>query len=214
MKIFNFLKKNKNKMMTEDQLISYKQNFTGQQFQWIKTDKLELMGKVVKCRDVRPDGMVIFDDGSMITTNLLNTNLMMIHGDMKPLSMDEVSSINPKPRQPSKLTPPEPVNLTADNIPPVQKVNVLEKNPFEMFDSDEIDLMLKLRIKMPDKKLLKMMYNSATDKNAFLEQLSNYVNSMINNTVVNESLKQMLDPKSTTKVSTTSEVKLTEVSND
>lgn len=221
--IKNIFKKNKTEMLTEEKLISYKQNFTGQQFQWIKTDRPELIGKVVKCRDVRPDGIVIFDDGSMIQANLLNSNLMMIHGDMQPLSKDEVARISPPPVQKKvTLTPPEPVTeavQTTSPAPaaqPVQSAPVQDKNPFEMFDSDEIDLSLKLKVKMPDKKLLKLMYNNAADKEVFLDQLSNYVTSMINNTVVSESLRLMLDPKSTTSksVKPTDEVKLTEVSND
>ena len=48
----SLLQKNKKDMLTEEELISYQQNFAGQTFQWIKTDRPELKGKLVKVRDI------------------------------------------------------------------------------------------------------------------------------------------------------------------
>ena len=237
MKLPNWIKKltkkNKTDMLTEEQLMNYQQNFSGQSFQWIKTDRPELMGKVVKVRDIDMNGTVVFDDGSKVLARELNNKLMMITGDMQPLSKDEVRSIGspitPNARPATQLAngetsaasvPVEPTPRASKAAPFDQviapKVTVI--NPFSMFNSDEIEVSLKLKIKMPDKKLLKMMYANAEDKEAFLDQLSKYVNSEINNTVVLDSIKSMLDPKSTTKkaveTSPVDEVQLTEVNDE
>lgn len=234
-------KNNSNDMISENQLISYKQNFTGQQFQWIKTDRPELIGKVVKCRDIMPNGMVVFDDGSKVPAKDLNNKLMMIHGDMQPMSKSEVQSIySPRPSEgiPSttlangETTKPIPPRQESPKVETPQtssqpvmqqpvketapKVVVKETNPFEMFNSDETDLTIKMSIRLPDKKLLKLMYNNAENKEEFLDQLSKYVYSMINNNVVNDSLKKMLDPRSTAKKENipSKEITVTEVNDN
>ena len=61
-KIFN--KKNKRKMDTE-RLISLKENFTGQRFQWVKTTDASRLGTIVKCKDIQPKGRgftAVFND--------------------------------------------------------------------------------------------------------------------------------------------------------
>jgi hypothetical protein len=212
-----FNKNNSNTMISEQQLISYKQNFTGQKFQWIKTIRPELIGKVVTCRDITHEGIVVFDDGSKTTATDLNRNLMMIHGDVKPLSKDEVVGINPqvnkkiKPKVEASLN--TETNTTISKDIPSKLADPPKSNPFEMFNSDETDLTLKLRIKLPDKKLLKLMYNNAENKEEFLDQLSKYVHSLINNKVVSGSLKSMLNPKPATKKikKEYSEITITEV---
>lgn len=214
-KMFN--KNNSNTMISEQQLISYKQNFTGQKFQWIKTVRPELIGKVVTCRDITHEGIVVFDDGSKTTATDLNRNLMMIHGDVKPLSKDEVAGINPQANK--KIKPKVESSLNKETNTPISKdipsklADPPKSNPFEMFNSDETDLTLKLRIKLPDKKLLKLMYNNAENKEEFLDQLSKYVHSLINNKVVSGSLKSMLNPKPATKKikKEYSEITITEV---
>ncbi len=233
----SILQKNKKDMLSEEQLISYQQNFAGQQFQWIKTDRLELKGKLVKVRDIRPDGTAVFDDGSKVHVKDLNNKLMMIHGDIPPLTIDEVNAIHAPKKvdviPETKLANGEviPEKKVADtNIPPANfdtktgqplnnteptKHDVPVQNPFEMFNSDETELLIKVKIKLPDKKLLKMMYNNAEDKNEFIDQLSNYVTSMINNSVVSGSITKMLDPKKAApKKEETPEVNLTEIKDE
>ena len=97
----------------ENKLISLMENFSGAKFQWIKTNRPELLGKVVTCRNIEPKGdrfFAIFDDGSSVDTSQLNTSLLMIHGDMQPLTKAEVESIS-GPKRP--LTQPSP----APNVP-------------------------------------------------------------------------------------------------
>ena len=220
-------KKNNIDMISESQLISYKQNFTGKEFQWIKTDRPELIGKVVKCRDVSPNGTVVFDDGSSIHAKDLNNKLMMIHGDMKPLNRSEVESLYP-PRPSatvSKLTPPtsDPVSTLESQIEtPKATTNtatttstVPTVNPFEMFNSDETELNIKINIKLPDKKLLKLMYNNAENKEEFIGHLSDYVNNHINIDTIKDSIELMLAPsKKPTNSSIKSNIKITEIKDD
>jgi hypothetical protein len=236
--IIQKIKKNKDIMITEDQLIGYKQNFTGQKFQWIKTNKLELLGKVVMCRDIKPAGgsaIAVFDDGSSIDVKRLNNDLMMIMGDMQPLSKEEVTSI---------YSPPPPLNDKKDpiqnnqtggasrvesriqmDVPPAEPINPTinmstsaKANPFEMFSSEYSEFSIKMNIKLPDKKLLKLMYNNAENKQEFLEQLADYVSSSINNSTVRDSLCKMLEANpsihNTDKSKVKEEIKLTEINND
>lgn len=233
------IKKNKKAMISEDQLISYKQNFTGQKFQWIKTNRPELLGKIVRCRDVQPTGnsaVAIFEDGSNIDVKRLNNDLLMIVGDMQPLSKEEVESISgrstPPPMQSNMNQPGSgpieiPDELKEYQTPPTQKpaqpshATVTSnsepvKNPFEMFNSDYTELILKMNVKIPDKKLLKMMYANAENKEEFLNQLASYIYSLINNNTVMESLESIFvpakaKPSASKSESTTEDIKLTEV---
>jgi hypothetical protein len=246
--IKNLIKKNKEEMISEDQLISYKQNFTGQKFQWIKTNRPELLGKIVRCRDVQPtdnSAIAIFEDGSKIDVKRLNSDLMMIVGDMQPLSREEVESISgrssfssppppPPPPPPAGPTGSGPIEIP-DELKDYQSTNQTQpeakprppfnpsvkpepvKNPFEMFNSDYTELILKMNVKIPDKKLLKMMYTNAENKDEFMNQLASYIYSMINNNTVVESLESIFVVQSKTKPTSskpgtpTEEIKLTEV---
>ena len=201
------LKKTTTNTMDYEKLYSLKENFTGQSFQWIKTTDSNLMGKVVKCIDVDMRGdkyYVMFDDKSSIESTYLNRNLMMIHGDMKPLSKEEVLSLNPptpqfptQPVQPTQLIQHTPVQQIT--VTPGQNVSQLVKqNIFTLFNTEETALVLKLLVKLPDKKLLKLMYSSSENKKEFMDQLSEYLLSKINKSVIIDSISQMLDtvPKS------------------
>ena len=220
----DIFKKNKTKMNTE-RLISFKENFTGQTFQWIKTQDPNLLGKVVKCKDVEPKGrgyMAYFNDGSSIDAEKLNRNLMMITDGMQPLSkaevqgiarpvappIDNVTASGVKPiSMPDHLkefaTPPgfdKPVTqhkaLTNEPASPVAKQAPPTSNMFSMFNADETSINISVKLKLPNKKLLKLMYENADNKDKFLKDLSEYVYSKINKNIVGESLKTSLVPVS------------------
>lgn len=200
--------------MDENKLISLMENFTGQKFQWIKTTRPDLLGKVVTCRNIEPRAdrfFAVFDDGSSVDTSQLNSNLIMIHGDMKPLSKSEVESIagprrpSPQPAQPvqSSAGPvvnngpiPIPDSLNQSQSQPVTKQPAPAPvvNMFDMFSSESSQINLSLAVNLPDKKLLKMMYASAEDKDKFLDQLSEYVFREINKQVIKESISSMVVP--------------------
>jgi hypothetical protein len=219
--LLNFLKKNHKKMI-EDEIINYKQAFTGQQFQWIKTTKLELLGKVVTCRDVDFSGgliMAFFDDGSKHPADRVGNDLLMITGEMQPLTQMEVESIaGPTIRAKKTESTVKKVETPKIQVPQREEQRTCEPikvNPFNMFNSDSNDLNITVKIKLPDKKLLKLMYNSAENKEEFLNQLSDYVYSQINNNVVKDSLKKMLDASTSTKPKQgSSDIQLTEIEND
>lgn len=201
-----------NKEMDADKLISLKENFTGQKFQWIKTDRADLLAKVVRCRDVdfAPNGRFIvkFDDGSSIDSSRLNNDLLMIHGDMQPLSKEEVTAIygsSPKPQVKSPVVKEEIQTVQPASpqptVPPVaqtvaQQAVPPKTNMFSMFNSEESQLTINLFVKIPDKKLLKMMYSNAEDKNKFMSELAEYLHGMINKKVVQDSIQAILAPPS------------------
>ena len=206
-KIKNILFKKIPSKMNLDRLISLKENFTGQKFQWIKTGNLEQRGKIVKCKDILSQGkgfIAQFNDGSSIDTNLLNRNLMLIGEGMQPLSKAEIDSINgPASIKGSPIEiPPElndfkqgPSSRTPKlHAPSVSKTPaaIPQVNMFSMFNADDTNLSLNIRIKLPNKKLLKLMYENADNKNKFLLDLSQYVYSEINKNIVKESLEKIL----------------------
>ena len=190
----------------EDKLISLMENFSGTKFQWIKTNRPELLGKVVTCRTIEPRGtdkfFAIFDDGSSVDTAQLNTSLLMLHGDMEPLSRAEVESIS-GPRRPATPSPsPGPIgaNIHGPGHGPIgQHHQPVQQTPpqttmFDMFNSEESNLALKISIKLPDQDLLKLMYLNAKDKDNFLNELSEYVFRVINKKVVQESISSIVVP--------------------
>jgi hypothetical protein len=201
--------------MNQDKLFSLKENFTGQKFQWVKTQDPNLLGKVVRCRDVDVVGtkyIVIFDDGSRIDSEQLNRNLMMLHGDMQPLSKDEVISVNGPLINKNQQATPQPFNQTTIQASSMQPFQAAEKKPnmFTMFNAEESTINLKLNIKLPDKKLLKMMYNSSENKQEFMEQLAEYLGSKINRSVIVDSIKQILDAPQA-KQETRPQIKISEI---
>jgi hypothetical protein len=206
--------------MDENKLISLMENFKGQKFQWIKTDRPELLGKMVVCRTIEPRGdrfLAIFDDGSSIDSASLNTSLLMIHGDMQPLSREEVESIsgikraplvNPATPQTAQSAQPQAQPVQ----PPVQTpVQVVKPNMFELFNSEPTQLSLVLSVKLPEKKLLKMMYASAENKDEFLSELAEYLQAMINKQVIQKSMAEQLAPQQLKKDTVRPTVNLREI---
>jgi hypothetical protein len=201
-------KKNFNKM-NEEKLISLMENFTGQKFQWIKTNRPEHLGKVVTCRNIEPRGdrfFAQFDDGSSIDTAQLNTNLLMITGDMLPLTKAEVEAIsgprrpitNPTQQRQAAAQPMANPQVNQQVAQPTQP-SVPKSNMFDMFSSENSQISLSLLVKLPDKKLLKLMYSNAEDKEKFLEELSEYVFREINKTVVKDAVSSIVVPPGQTK---------------
>jgi hypothetical protein len=123
-------------------------------------------------------------------------------------------------------TPPSErkVNPVETNVKSATPTSTLEgpkeedtSNMFSMFNAEETNLNVNVNIKLPNKKLLKMMYENADDKEKFLLDLSKYVYSKINNNIVRESLEKTLVPtqrrKATVKPAS-SEVVVTEIKED
>lgn len=205
----SWMLKKTHKKMNFEKLISLKENFTGQRFQWIKPTDPQLLAKVVKCRDIldSSDGQfyAVFDDGSRINTNLLNSHMMMIHGDSEPLSKAEVESIYGSVVNSKRISTTSPNT----NQSPSQSQNPQERriqaqpqsssNMFKMFNAEETEISIKVKVKLPDKRLLKMMYMQAENSNQFLSELSEYLLTVINKQVVADSMQNQLDPTTTKK---------------
>ena len=216
---------NSTKMLDENKLISLMENFKGQKFQWVKTQRIEHLGKVVTCRTIEPRGdrfFAVFDDGSSIDSSQLNTSLMMLHGDMEPLSKAEVEAISgikrpaPAPKQPTVYPNTQQPEITQPGAQPMYsapKATVAPPKPnmFEIFNSEPTQLNISLSVKLPEKKLLKMMYTSAENKEEFLAELSDYLQKMINKEVITKAMSDLLAPPSPKKESNRPAVNLTEI---
>ena len=207
----------------ENKLISLMENFSGAKFQWIKTNRPELLGKLVTCRTIEPRGngfYAIFDDGSSVETSQLNTSLLMLHGDMEPLTRAEVESIagpkrpltQPKPVSsgPIGANGPDPVSHP-QNFQPAPAPQPAASNMFEMFNSEERNIDLQIVISLPEQDFLRMMYSNAKDKDKFLGELSDYVFRAINKTVVQSSIATMVVPQQPKQKKTGPTVNITEI---
>ena len=204
----NFFPKKTTKEMDEQRLMSLMENFTGQKFQWVKTDDPKKLGKTVKCRTIEPRGdrfLVLFDDGSSIDSALLNKNLFMIHGDMEPLSLPELEAINGPTKPVAPPAPPQDRRIQEGLIPPPSTGSSFvgltnpQSNMFDMFGSEETTVSIALSVKLPDKKLLKLMYQNAENKDKFLDELSDYMQRMINKQVIKDSVLSIVDGQKSTR---------------
>jgi len=186
------------------------ENFKGQRFQWIKTNRPELLGKIVKCKSIEPKGntfIAVFEDGSSIYADQLNSSLFMITEDMQPLTRAEVEAISgstrvqPKPRV-------QPINSQAqDSKTASDRPHVASM--FEMFDSTDRDIQLSVTVKLPDQNFLTMLHSNAKDKDRFMDELTEYVIRVINKKVVKDSIVKMFEGKASTQKS--GEINFTEI---
>ena len=217
--MLNKLKKILNKIMNGydiDTLIAVKTSFQSNKFQWIKTNDPNKMGKIVEVRDVVPGRngrfLAMLSDGSQIDTDMVSSNLMMITDGQDPLSFDEIRSINyiPSLSEEVKVSSDIPTEF-ADEIKaqvpqpipggqpaqPVQapskvQVDVDPGDLFGMFSLEDTDLNLSVRIKLPSKTLLKMMYQNSKNKEEFLTKLSNYINNNVTVDAIKKTMKKAL----------------------
>jgi hypothetical protein len=195
-------------------LIAVKSSFQANKFQWIKTNDPNKMGKIVEVRDVVPGKngrfLALLSDGSQLDTDLVSSNLMMITDGQDPLSFDEIRSINYIPSlsedvQVSADIPAEfaeeikaqlPIERTAQPTQIVQTAKIqTDVDPgdlFGMFSLEDTDLNLSVRIKLPSKTLLKMMYQNSKNKEEFLTKLSNYINNNVTVDAIKKTMKKAL----------------------
>ena len=196
-------------------LIAIKSSFQSNKFQWIKTNDPAKMGKVVEVRDVSPGRngrfIALLSDGSQLDTDLVSANLMMLTDDQQPLSIDEIRSINYIPSlsddiKVSNDIPTEFVSEIKSQAPaqpivsgqPAQiaqslpKIEVDPGDLFGMFALEDTDLNLSVKIKLPSKTLLKMMYQNSKNKEDFLTKLSNYINNNVTVDAIKKTMKKSL----------------------
>lgn len=205
--------------MDIEMLMSYKDNFQGQTFQLVKGSGPRL-GKVFRAVDVdmgRGGVFVVFDDGAKVPASQVSENYMMIMDDQPPMSPAEIQSINgpvvssnadaavaPGLQIPDELKeevlsqPKAPVAQAAPAQAPAAPVRqapqVTETDLFGMFALEETSLPISVRIKLPNKSLLKAMYQNSQNKAEFIDKLSAYINNSVTADSIKDSLWKMLDP--------------------
>ncbi|CAB4218105.1 hypothetical protein UFOVP1604_2 [uncultured Caudovirales phage] len=199
-----------------DTLVAIKSSFQSNDFQWIKTNDKTKLGKVVQVRDVLPSRngrfMAILSDGTQLDTDRVSSDLMMITEDQKPMSMAEIQSINyiPSLNEDFKVSEEIPAEFRAEVIAPKQiapqpaqpaqlKVSNDPGDLFGMFSLEDTDLALSVKIKLPSKNLLKMMYSNSKNKEEFLTKLSDYINNNVTADSIKKTMKKMLSTTPTKK---------------
>jgi hypothetical protein len=196
-----------------DTLVSIKNSFQGNNFQWVKTNDRAKLGQVVRVNDVIPSGrgfIAQLSDGSRISTDQLTSNLMMLMDDQPALSMAEIMSINilPSLSDEMDLAPGLPDEFKDDIARPAQvraepTTKSAQSDPadlFGMFSLEQTDLPLSVSIKLPARNLLKMMYSNSQNKEEFLNKLAVYINSNVTTDSIKSSMKKSLDPDKKKKV--------------
>ena len=204
-----------------DTMIALKESFQSNQFQWIKTSNPAKQGKLVEVRDVLParNGrfIAVLSDGSQIDTDLVSSDLMMITDDQPALSLIEIQSLNyiPPISDEMEVSPDIPRELASEingnlvqNIAPQspnqpQSVQVIQQVPrqptqvdtkdiFGMFALEDTDLSISVKIKLPSRNLLKMMYSNSNDKNDFLTKLATYINNNVTTDAIRDTMEKQL----------------------
>ena len=207
-------------------LIAIKSSFQANEFQWIKTADSTKAGKIVTVRDVVPGRngrfVAILSDGTQLDTDRVSSDLMMITDDQPPLSAAEIASINYIPalseiqtNEPSitqEFPIEEPIIKTEVGGPikksqsDIQtKVEVDPNDLFGMFSLEDTDLNLSIKIKLPSKNLLKMMYSNAKNKDEFLTKLANYINNSVTVDSIKKTMKKSLGSAAKSKSTQTDE---------
>lgn len=204
--------------MDIEMLMSYKDNFQGQSFQLVKGSGPRL-GKVFRAVDVdmgRGGVFVLFDDGAKVPANQVSENYMMVMDDQPAMSLAEIQSINgpvvssnaegaiapglnvPEDLKAEIAIQPKPVAVEQPvaQAPAVvqQKPQVTETDLFGMFALEETSLPISIKIKLPNKSLLKAMYQNSQNKAEFIDKLSAYINNSVTADSIKDSLWKMLDP--------------------
>lgn len=195
-------------------LIAVKTSFQSNKFQWIKTNDPNKMGKVVEVRDVVPGRngrfLAMLSDGSQLDTDLVSSNLMMITDGQEPLTFEEIRSINYIPSLSEEVQvsndipaefaeeikaqlPVEPKSQPTQIAQPAKiQIDVDPGDLFGMFSLEDTDLNLSVRVKLPSKTLLKMMYQNSKNKEDFLTKLSNYINNNVTVDAIKKTMKKAL----------------------
>lgn len=189
-----------------------------------KGPKLGKVFEVVDIEPSRGGYFGMLNDGSKISIDTLNSNFMMLMDDQPPMSMAEIMSINDDYGQPinstekiapdlqipdelkSELSVPTPqVNAPAPQISaPAQQINAPAQRVsapatttdlFGMFSLEETALSITVKVQLPNKSLLKAMYQNSQNQSEFIDKLSSHINNGVTADSIKDSLWKMLDPE-------------------
>lgn len=208
---FNFLKK-KSKKMQQYSFTNYL--LKGRKFQVKQTSGEFVQGEVLDFIDYVT---VKNEDGGFLVTT---THKRMKETDVNKLTVSfdprnpaypvvennpQPKKIDPyaeKPQNRQFLLGDEPILNQPTQQPTVQTKQPTEQQPniFSVFDNENLEIALKVSVKLPKLSLIKDMYKNATNKDDFLNHLTNHVKREITDKIIQGSLKEMIEKRSYRKV--------------
>jgi hypothetical protein len=200
--------------MDIEALMSLKNSFQNQRFQLVKGKPSPRLGKVFEVMDIgqsRTGFYAEFSDGVRVPVDALSNDYMMLMDDQKPLTPMEIQSINidysPSMNtvNPAEISPDLqiPEELKAEIIAPTPKVSApapqvsapaQTTDLFGMFSLEETQLNISIKVQLPNKTLLKAMYQNSQNQSDFVNKLSSHINNSVTADSIKESLWKMLDP--------------------
>jgi len=195
--------------MDIDAIMSLKNSFQNQKFQLVKGAPSTRLGKVFEVMDVnqnRSGFYVELNDGTKLSVDTLNSDYMMLMDEQQPLTAVEIQSINIDSYPISNtVNPPEITDfgITSTSTAPVTKSIGSEPTRqtassttdlFGMFSLEETQLNISIKVNLPNKNLLKVMYQNSQNQLDFVNKLSSHINNSVTADSIKESLWKMLDP--------------------
>ena len=209
--------------MDIEALMSLKNNFQNQKFQLVKGKPSARLGKVFEVMDIgagRGGYYAEFSDGVKVSIDSLTSDYMMINGDQPPLTPAEVQSINidyippvgavnqteisPDLHIPEELkqelvasapTISAPAPVVSTPAPAISAPAATTTDLFGMFSLEETSLNITVKVQLPNKALLKAMYQNSQNQSEFIDKLSSHINNSVTADSIKESLWKMLDPE-------------------
>lgn len=199
--------------MDIDAIMSLKNSFQNQKFQLVKGKPSPRLGKIFEVMDVsqsRSGFYAELNDGTKLSIDSLNSDYMMLMDEQKPLTPIEIQSINidsypvsntvnpPEISPELAALPPdlkqEIVKPAASTAQPVQTTAPATTDLFGMFSLEETQLNISIKVNLPNKTLLKAMYQNSQNQSDFINKLSSHINNSVTADSIKESLWKMLDP--------------------
>lgn len=201
-------KKKSGKMNNNDALIQrYKDQYFGKMYQWVRPINNEAVGDVVRVVDVKLRGdmvLLVFNAGTPISASLVDSYLKPISDPGMPSVRTGEHDYQGMPSGGPIAIPDELKDFTTDKQKiafsspaasqnqAIQEAKKAKTDLFAQFQSEEKDISLKIKIKIPDIALITMMYNNAADKDKFLIELSEYVISNISIDMAKDAIRILL----------------------
>jgi hypothetical protein len=200
--------------MDIDAIMSLKNSFQNQKFQLVRGKPSPRLGKLFEVMDINQSRAGFFaelNDGTKISIDSLNSDYMMIMDEQAPLTMAEINSINidsyPSINSvnPAEISPDLaiPDDLKSEIIAPAPKPSApapqvsapaQTTDLFGMFSLEETQLNISIKVQLPNKTLLKAMYQNSQNQSDFVNKLSSHINNSVTADSIKESLWKMLDP--------------------
>lgn len=199
--------------MDIDAIMSLKNSFQNQKFQLVKGKPSPRLGKIFEVMDVsqsRSGFYAELNDGTKLSIDSLNSDYMMLMDEQKPLTPMEIQSINIDSYPVSNTVNPPEISPDLAALPPDLKQEIVKPaaspaqsvqttapattDLFGMFSLEETQLNISIKVNLPNKTLLKAMYQNSQNQSDFINKLSSHINNSVTADSIKESLWKMLDP--------------------